>query len=192
MESEHLVDRVKEGTVHGRFQPFHNGHLDYLTEAFGRADFLWVGLTQIFMPTSTDQNEAGREQAASNPLTFRDRSELVDAALITSGISRDRFRVTPFPIETPERLEEFIPKGAVCFTTLVNEWNDEKVKRLNDQGFPTEILSLSVPDNMRVTSGTEIRRLIRTHDSSWARFVPPAVAELITQRLKHRFTGGKE
>jgi hypothetical protein len=95
--------------------------------------------------------------------------------------------MTPFPIETPVRLQEFIPSGCVCFTTLVNEWNSEKVKRLNDNGFPTEILSLSVPDNMRVTSGTEIRRLIRAGDSSWARFVPSAVAEIIIARLKNEF-----
>ena len=75
----------------------------------------------------------------------------------------------------------------MCFTTLVNEWNDVKVKRLNDNGFPTEILGLSVPDNMRVTSGTEIRRLIRAQDPSWARFVPPIVAKQITDCLKYRF-----
>jgi len=181
------VDRIKEGSVHGRFQPFHNGHLDYVLEAFSRADFLWVGLTQIFTPTSDNLNESGREKATSNPLTFKDRFDLVDAALTDAGISRERFRITPFPIETPERLKQFIPTGCMCFTTLVNEWNDVKVKRLNDNGFPTEILGLSVPDNMRVTSGTEIRRLIRAQDPSWARFVPPIVAKQITDCLKYRF-----
>ena len=181
------MDRVKEGSVHGRFQPFHNGHLDYVLKAFGRADFLWVGLTQIFRPLSDPMNEAGRERATSNPLTFRDRCDLVDVALVGAGIGRERFRITPFPIETPERLQDFIPAGCLCFTTLVNEWNNEKVKRLNDNGFPTAILGLSVPDNMRVTSGTEIRKLIRAGDSSWARFVPPAVAEIIIARLRNQF-----
>lgn len=181
------MDRMKEGSVHGRFQPFHNGHLDYVLEAFGRADFLWIGLTQVFRPPSDPPNEMAREQADSNPFSYRDREYLVEAALIAAGINRKRFRITPFPIETPERLQEFIPEGCVCFTTLVNAWNDEKVKRLNDNGFPAEILSLSVPDNMRVTSGTEIRRLFRAGDPSWARFVPSAVAELISDRLRDRF-----
>ena len=181
------MGRLKEGSVHGRFQPFHNGHLDYVIEAFDRADFLWVGLTQIFRPRSDPLNEAGREMATSNPLTFRDRCDLVDATLVGAGLARKRFRITPFPIETPVRLQEFIPSGCVRFTTLVNEWNSEKVKRLNDNGFPTEILGLSVPDNMRVTSGTEIRRLIRAGDSSWARFVPSAVAEIIIARLRNQF-----
>jgi cytidyltransferase-like protein len=179
------VERVKEGSVHGRFQPFHNGHLDYVMEAFDRADFIWVGLTQLFRP-KTD-TASGREAAASNPLSFRDRSDLVEMALVAAGISRARFRITPFPIETPERLNEFIPQGCLCFTTLVNAWNDEKVRRLQLHGYPTEILSLSVPDNMRVTSGTEIRRLIRAEDATWARFVPSAVAEAISDGLRDRF-----
>ena len=181
------MDLLKEGSVHGRFQPFHNGHLDYVLEAFGRANFLWVGLTQIFRPRPDLVDEAGRETASSNPLTFRERSNLVDAALVGAGIRRERFQITPFPIETPERLQEFIPPGCLCFTTLVNEWNDEKVRRLNDNAFPTKILELSVPDNTRVTSGTEIRRLIRAGDTSWARFVPPPVAEIIAGHLRPCF-----
>ncbi len=129
----------------------------------------------------------GREQAASNPLTFRERAELVEAAITAAGVSQDRFRITPFPIENPERLHEFVPHGSVCFTTLVNDWNDEKVRRLNANGFPTEILGLSKPDNMRVTSGTEIRRLLRAGDPTWARFVPLAVAEMITDRFRDCF-----
>lgn len=181
------MDKIKEGSVHGRFQPFHNGHLDYVLQAFDRADFIWVGLTQVYQPKSDPASEASRERATSNPLTFRDRSDLVDAALAEAGIGRDRFQITPFPIETPERLQQFIPRGCPCFTTRVNEWNDVKIDRLNANGFPAEILSLSVPDNMRVTSGTEIRRLIRAGDPSWARFVPPAVAEVLAERMWERF-----
>ncbi len=181
------MEFVKQGSVHGRFQPFHNGHLDYVLEAFNHADFIWVGLTQIFVPRSDQRNEASRERATSNPLSFRERYDLVEAALIDAGIARHRFRITPFPIESPERLREFIPEECLCFTTLVNEWNDEKVKRLNENGFPTKILGLSVPDNMRVTSGTEIRRLIRADDPSWARFVPPRVAEIIDTQMRESF-----
>ncbi|TMK95420.1 MAG: hypothetical protein E6G42_02925 [Actinobacteria bacterium] len=31
--------------VHGRFQPFHNGHLEYLRGAAARCDELFVGIT---------------------------------------------------------------------------------------------------------------------------------------------------
>ena len=181
------MGRVKVGSVHGRFQPFHNGHLDYVMQAFEQADFVWVGLTQIFRPRTDGDGAARRDDAASNPLSFLDRSELVEAALNSAGIRRDRFRITPFPIERPEMLREFIPAGSLCFTTLVDQWNDEKVKRLSDNGFPVRTLEVSQPDNMRVNSGTEIRRLFRSGDPTWARFVPEAVAEIIHTRLRDRF-----
>lgn len=181
------MDRVKVGSVHGRFQPFHNGHLDYALQAFERADFVWVGLTQIFRPRTDHESAASRDNAAANPLSFLERSELVEVALVGAGVRRDRFRVTPFPIEHPETLHEFIPAGSVCFTTIVNQWNDEKVKRLKDNGFPVRILEVSQPDNLRVNSGTEIRRLFRASDPTWARFVPETVAEIIDTRLRDRF-----
>jgi len=36
----------KTGSIHGRFQPFHNEHLDYVLRALDRCDFLWIGITQ--------------------------------------------------------------------------------------------------------------------------------------------------
>ena len=133
------------------------------------------------------ENAVNRDSVSANPLSFLDRRELVDAALVAAGIDRSRFRVTPFPIELPEKLCEFIPTNCVCFTTRVTEWNDEKVKRLHNHGFPTEILDTSEVDNIRVTSGTEIRRLIRSGGQDWQKFVPQAVAKMISTRLKERF-----
>ena len=31
--------------IHGRFQPFHLGHLEYLAGAASEADEVWVGIT---------------------------------------------------------------------------------------------------------------------------------------------------
>ena len=31
--------------IHGRFQPFHNGHLEYLRGAAARSDEVFVGIT---------------------------------------------------------------------------------------------------------------------------------------------------
>jgi len=37
----------KEGSAHGRFQPFHNGHLEYVLAAQKQSDFLWIGITKF-------------------------------------------------------------------------------------------------------------------------------------------------
>ncbi len=41
-----------EGCVHGRFQPFHNGHLEYVLAAQSRCAFLWVGITKYDIDVS--------------------------------------------------------------------------------------------------------------------------------------------
>src|SRR3546814_3608864 len=82
-----------------------NGHLDYVLQAFDRADFLCVGLTQVVQPSAAPGTNEKRELRTSNPLTFRQRSELVEAAIVAVDIDRAGFRSTPFRIETPKRLE---------------------------------------------------------------------------------------
>jgi cytidyltransferase-like protein len=39
------MTRVRRGMIHGRFQPFHLGHLEYLRGAAGRCDEIIVGIT---------------------------------------------------------------------------------------------------------------------------------------------------
>ena len=177
--------RIEKGSVHGRFQPFHNGHLDYVMQAFDRADFLLIGLTQIFQPAETERS--GRDSRDFNPLSYYERGILVREALIEAGVPHSRFRITPFPIETPDRLPEFCPRDYRCFTTIVSSWNDTKIKLLEDRGYQVAVLELSPGDNQRVASGSEIRRLIRADDSQWTRFVPVPVAQIIIERFKSKF-----
>lgn len=180
------MERIESGSVHGRFQPFHNGHLDYVLQAAQRTNFLHVGLTQVFQPRYADVS-TGRDTVDANPLTFFERSRIVVAALEEHGMSRSRFSIIPFPIEDPALLPQFVPTAVPCFTTLVTEWNDEKVSRLRGVGYEVRTLEVSPLDNNRVTSGTEIRRLIRSRDSRWARYVPSSVAEIIASDYQDRF-----
>lgn len=179
------MDRVKLGSVHGRFQPFHNGHLDYVLQAFRRADFIYVGLTKIF--GAADGSGTGRESTDANPLSYWERSYLVRAALCDAGIDLSRFEITPFPIEDVTTLSLFVPKNAVCFTTIVSDWNNEKIDRLRAAGYPVEVLEISPVDNRRVTSGTHLRQLIRGGDASWMRYAPVSVCELIQKKFASRF-----
>jgi cytidyltransferase-like protein len=58
-------DRFPTTSAHGRFQPFHNGHLEYVRAAKERCDFLWIGITKYDI-----------DEAALSPLgTERERPE---------------------------------------------------------------------------------------------------------------------
>jgi cytidyltransferase-like protein len=184
--SFYQVGPLKIGCVHGRFQPFHNGHLDYVLQAFDHADFVSVGLTQIFKPRGTDETE-GRNSAAANPLTFYQRSQLVTAALNQAGIGEERFDIIPFPIETPTKLREFIGAETICFTTVLTRWNSEKIRVLEREGFEVVRLKIAEIDGIRVSIGTHIRSLIRSGDESWKRFVPQSTFDLISSRYIDEF-----
>jgi cytidyltransferase-like protein len=180
------MGRLERASVHGRFQPFHNGHLDYVLQAFDCADFVSVGLTQIFRLRNVEGVE-GRNSAPANPLTFEQRSTLVRAALIEAGVKQSRFDIIPFPIETPTRLHEFVRPGMVCFTTELTPWNAEKIRLLRREGYEVRSLKVSPIDGVRVATGSTIRSMIRAADVSWKKFVPEAVADLITSEYLRQF-----
>lgn len=174
-------------SIHGRFQPFHNGHLDYFRWAKARVDVLYVGVTQIY-------NEQGgvfpgaehRGKATSNPLTFFERMSLIEASIKADGFDADCFRVIPFPIEDPYRLASFFPRSLKCFTTLHSEWNHHKIALLKENGFDVEVLTDDAP-SLDWRSGTEVRKMIREGNSDWKTFVPPGCKELIESNYLDRF-----
>lgn len=166
------------GSIHGRFQPFHNGHLAYALEALERCDRLYVGLTKVL----TEQGIGGevsahRLEEKSNPLNYFQRSEVIMAALEGAGVARARIIVGPFPIEVPERLEEFWPACLPCFTTIKDEWNVRKIQELKGLGYAVEVLTL--PRGISYESGSAIREKMRIGDTSWKNSVPEAAWALL-------------
>lgn len=140
-----------------------------------------VGLTRVLTePGIGRQTAPHRLDSNSNPFTYFQRSEIVTAALLEAGIPPDRFSIGPFPIEVPERLPEFWPTDRVCYTTIVDKWNEEKVRVLTDIGYEVQILSVVPSPSIR--SGTLIRQSIRSGGNEWENWVPPAVASLIKSK----------
>ena len=97
--------------IHGRFQPFHAGHLAYLPAAAERSDELFVGITD------PDRRAARPEPAdplrhlpESNPFTYTERLMMIAAAAGEAGIA---VRIVPFPITEPESWIGRDPGGRV-------------------------------------------------------------------------------
>src|SRR5437763_1227629 len=132
MSDQQLYD---EGSVHGRFQILHNEHLEYILGAKERCRYLWIGLTQFDIRNLAPSPALHRQMAVNNPLTFAERVEMITDALVMSGIDRDEFGFVPFPIENWQRLPDFLPLAVPCFTTICDEWNEEKIRRLEGIGY---------------------------------------------------------
>jgi nicotinamide-nucleotide adenylyltransferase len=182
------------GMIHGRFQPFHNGHLDYLKAALSRCDRLIVGITNpepaTIIETAFDDH---RHQTDANPYSFYLRTRMIQESITTSPDCADRFSditIVPFPIHTPSVWAHYVPGSDVIqFMRLLDPWDDEKRRSFSAYGFSIQIL-----DGGRLTSGIEVRAQLRRGGLDWQQNVPDGTRRILTACLEGRYiaasTGG--
>ncbi|WP_202620890.1 adenylyltransferase/cytidyltransferase family protein [Pseudoflavonifractor sp. 524-17] len=181
------------GVITGRFQGLHLGHMEYLLAAAERCEHLIVGLTNFSPWEEAPAALQGlkRLEADANPFTFYERMVMLRDSLMEAGLPRERFDIVPFPIEHPERISHFAPPEAIYFMTIYDQWGEHKKKVLEDLGLRTEVMWVRT-DSQRLTSGTEIRRLI-AQGEPWTHLVPPAVRRYLDGHdLVRRLQGGTD
>jgi nicotinamide-nucleotide adenylyltransferase len=66
----------------GRFQPFHNGHLEVIKKAIKENDRLFIGI---------GSSEANFR--APNPFTCSERFQMIEAALESAKIPREKYEI---------------------------------------------------------------------------------------------------
>jgi cytidyltransferase-like protein len=164
------------GMVHGRFQPFHNGHLEYLKGAAERCEELFVGITnpdpRRIKPEDSDPL---RHLPESNPYSYVERLLMVKAAGADAGIDLGRLHVIPFPVNEPELWRAYVPEDVVQFIRLFSDWGDTKLDRLREAGFEVVVLDEGAEKEV---SGAEVRAALR-EGGDWESLVPPRVAGVI-------------
>lgn len=167
---------AKYGLVHGRFQPFHLGHLEYVQEAFERCDNLITGITNAD-PTMIEKEEAAphRHRADANPFTYFERMTIIRNTLKAEAIPMDRLFFVPFPIHDPKRWSYYLPDETVCFIRIFSSWEQQKAERFQKRGYPVEILN---EGKEKQISGTQVRQLMN-ENGDWRRLVHPAAAQVI-------------
>lgn len=197
---------MKVGTIHGRFQIFHNGHLEYALQAKAKCDFLIVGIANPDISlTKEDASHPNRAKAENNPYTYYERLLMIREALVEVGVRREDFEIVPFPINYPELLYNYIPQDAINYTRVYEEWNKRKITLLEQHGYNVEVLHEASPDEkthtmqlpiggigpagvVSIEEGTNVRRRM-IEDDNWEAYVPAGTAEVVkrlglTARLK--------
>ena len=169
---------VELGFIHGRFQLFHNDHLQYALLAKEQCKKLIVGITS---PENAslfrEEVDPHRSEAASNPFTYYERYNMVKLALLEAGVKREDFEIVPYPIERPEILYNYVPLHATSFFTIYDDWGYEKLHRLGALGYDTHVL---FDKREKAMCSTEIRQKIVDGDE-WKDMVPNAVYEYIVE-----------
>lgn len=164
--------------VHGRFQPLHNDHLEYILEAAAFSTSLVVGITNAdATQVAFEASEPERSDPAANPFPFHLRVRMVRDALLEAGFPAAGLLVVPFPIHDPTRWADYVPPGAVHYLRVFSPWGAAKVDRLRAAGHEVVDLAGGRPKGI---SGSEVRRRLR-EGSGWEAMVPPAVVGILRQ-----------
>jgi nicotinamide-nucleotide adenylyltransferase len=159
--------------IHGRFQPFHNGHLEYLRGAAARSERVFVGITNPDPQRIKEEpSDPLRHLPESNPFTYTERLLMVEAV---AADERMQVHVIPFPVNEPELWPAYVPDGVTQYLRLFSEWGGTKLDRLREAGYEVVVLDRGAQKEI---SGIEVRDAIRSGDD-WESLVPPGVARVI-------------
>lgn len=179
----HQAAQLPLGAVHGRFQPFHNGHLSYLTSALARAERVIVGITNPHPPglAVDERTDPARHLTENNPFSYFERVDMIAETCRALGLL-ERVRIVPFDVTGPRQAwANVIPLDATQFVVPHEPWDEEKARRFREHGYEVEFLD-TVPDRL---SATRVRGLMSSSDLSWHDLVPAGTATVI-RRLKYK------
>lgn len=168
--------RVRLGMVHGRFQPFHLGHLAYLRGAAARSERLLVGITNPDRLRTVDEPaDPARGLPEANPWSYTERLLMLAAVLADEGLA-DAL-VIPFPVGQPELWPDYVPAGTTHFLRVFDAWGEEKAARLRAAGFAVEVLDVGAPKEV---TGTEVRARLAA-GGDWEALVPAGTARVLRE-----------
>ncbi|MDX9746155.1 MAG: nicotinate-nucleotide adenylyltransferase [Syntrophales bacterium] len=166
------------GFIHGRFQILHMDHMKYLLAGKALCRHLVVGITN---PDPTlireDTSDPNRSCGEANPLTYYERQVLIQESLTEAGIDCREFTIVPFPVNLPELYFCYVPKDAVFFVSIYDDWGRKKRDTFIRLGLRTHVLWEVAPEQKGL-SGSDIRRAI-VKNQPWEHLVPPVVARLL-------------
>jgi cytidyltransferase-like protein len=166
--------------IHGRFQPFHNGHLEYLRAARDLCQTLVIGITNPDPTTIIeDATSQHRHLPDANPYTYFERLLMIREVLTDEGTDPGRSIIIPFPVNATDRWRFYLPPNAVHYLRVFSEWEQAKVDRLREHGHTVEVLH---PGIEKEIEASEVRRRM-ANGEDWQSLVPPAVVRMI-ERLR--------
>ena len=167
---------TRRGMIHGRFQPFHLGHLEYLRGAAARSDEVWIGITNPDpMRIKPEASDPVRHLPESNPFSYAERMLMAKAAASDLGLDPAIVHVIPFPVNEPDLWPAYVPEGVTQYLRLFSDWGGTKLERLRGAGYEVVILDEGAEKQV---SGADVREALR-NGGDWESLVPNAVADVI-------------
>lgn len=164
-------------SIHGRFQPFHLGHLTYALLAKQRCQHLVIGITNPDQRhLKSNSADPARHLPENNPFTYFERARMILESLSDAGLSPLEVTVVPYPIDSLDLLDSYCPRCAV-FLRDRGEWTRTKISLLTEAGWLPELIEDDTDLNISATSV----RFALARDGNWRGLVPPGTARVLEQ-----------
>jgi cytidyltransferase-like protein len=168
------------GMVHGRFQPLHKEHLEYIKTGLGLCENLVVGITNP-EPSELIEEVASshRHKDESNPFSYYQREMMIFQSLRIIGIDVSRVICVPFHIFDSSKWSSYLP-AKDKFIHLIrefSEWESKKIKDFSEMGYKVAVLDKGATKGM---TATEVRSLLRS-GGSWQSLVPEGTRKIICE-----------
>jgi nicotinamide-nucleotide adenylyltransferase len=158
----------------GRFQPFHLGHLDLVTQILNECDEVIIAIT------SSQFNYLEKD-----PFTAGERIEMIHNSLKDTSLDLNKIFVVSLENQFNIATWASYLKSALPIFDKVYSGNDYVLMLLSDSGI--NVVKPAFLDRTRFNA-TKIRRMI-IMDENWKDLVPNAVYDLLTKiNAKNRLT----
>jgi len=152
------------GLFIGRFQPFHNGHLQVILDILQKVSFLKIGI-----------GSCQYHSQKANPFTWKERCEMIHRSLKEAHIPPDRYELSPLQDDHNiykwlDRVLHQFGKFNVYFAN--NEWTRQLMLHAGKEAHPLQKYSF------KIWNGSHIRGLLQANHSI-NDFVPLAVEKYL-------------
>jgi nicotinamide-nucleotide adenylyltransferase len=152
------------GVLVGRFQPFHNGHLEAVHYALRKVDYLYIVI-----------GSSQRSHERDNPFTAGERIAMIKAALDSSDVEPGRWMAVPLADTLshalwPSILMTTVPPFDIVFT------NDGLTTRLLKEQ-RVKVQAVKYLDRPSLSATNVRNRILEMKD--WEKLVPAPVAAMV-------------
>lgn len=179
-------DTVELGMVHGRFQPFHHEHLEYVLHGITHSKKCLIGITQPDIKAISEcEILPHRGKPEGNPYSFQKRKDMIRISLDDLGIDPKSYEIISFDIDHPDTsfpalVNSCNGRKAVHFLKVFSDWELYKKQKFEEFGFEVKVIRVDANEySIKNVTGTLVRELILSK-RNWQDFVPVGTKKVLS------------
>ena len=164
--------------VTGRFQPFHNDHLELTMVGVEECGRVVLGITNPDVRSRVEDSQSlHRHSKEANPFTYFERQRIIARSLTMAGLEPTQFDIVPFPLEAPRLWHDYIPPHAVQLVRTFTKWEDRKIEMLRSGGYEVR----GIPGNARTRISASDIRAAMAAGTDWREQLPAGAVDVLSE-----------